>query len=52
MRKEPKGFVLVTVALVLVVLPAVPATGLPSMTRFTLPEGVEVLVTVAVNVTD
>ena len=45
--------VYVQVAVVAVVVPAVPATGLPSsMTKFTTPVGEEVLVTVAVNVTD
>jgi hypothetical protein len=42
----------VQMAVVEVVLPAVPATGAPpSMTKLTLPVGVEVLLTVAVNVT-
>jgi hypothetical protein len=42
----------VQVAVVEVVLPAVPATGAPpSITKLTLPVGAEVLLTVAVNVT-
>ena len=42
----------VHVAVVAVVVPAVPATGEPpSITKFTLPVGVDVLVTVAVKVT-
>ena len=43
----------VHVAVVLVVVPAVPAIGLPpSITKFTLPVGVEALATVAVKVTE
>jgi hypothetical protein len=45
--------VYVHVAVVGVVLPAVPATvPMPAMTKFTLPAGVELLVTVAVKVTE
>jgi hypothetical protein len=46
--------VYVHVAVVAVVVPAVPTTGLPpSMTKFTLPVGVPLAVeTVAVKVTD
>jgi hypothetical protein len=45
--------VYVHVAVVLVVVPAVPATvPMPAMVKFTLPVGVELLVTVAVRVTE
>ena len=41
----------VQVAVVPVVPPATPATGVPSITKLTVPVGVEAAETVAVNVT-